>query len=87
MTARETCRACRKRLSAAAFNGSVQAADGLAGTCRACTNARRRQLDRLGKERRRPPANLAAALRHGDIELLRKLMRAVERETALELGV
>src|SRR2546425_3152830 len=45
MIAKKTCPACRKRLSAAAFNGSARTADGLARTCRACINARRRQRD------------------------------------------
>ena len=78
MVARKTCPACEKRLSATAFNDSAQTADGLARTCRACTNARRRQRDRSRKPRREPvgaPAKLAKALRQGDIKAVRSLVR------------
>ena len=74
MIAKKTCPVCAKRLSAAAFNDSARTADGLARTCRACTNARRRQRDR--SKRRAPTHNLAAALRHGDVKAVRKLIRA-----------
>ena len=76
MVARKTCPGCRKSLSAAAFNDSGRSADGLARMCRACANARRRELDRSRKERREPTTNLAAALRQGDIPAVRKLIRA-----------
>ena len=77
MTTRKTCPACGKSLSAAAFNGSAQTPDGLARRCRACTNARRRQRDRSGNGGPRgPAARLAAALREGDIKMVRKLLRA-----------
>jgi ankyrin repeat protein len=78
MTAKKTCPACRKRLSAAAFNGSARTADGVARTCRACINARRRQRNRSHHERRQPAgkaAKVAAALRQGDIPAVRKLVR------------
>jgi hypothetical protein len=78
MIAKKPCPACGKTLSVAAFNDSGRAADGLARTCRACTNARRRQLDRSRKEHREPvskPAKLAKALRQGDIKAVRKLVR------------
>jgi hypothetical protein len=78
MIARKTCPACGKRLSAAAFNQSARTADGLARTCRACTNAGRRQRDRSRKQHREPagrPAQLAKALRQGDIKALQKLVR------------
>src|ERR1043166_3495702 len=78
MVARKTCPACGKALSAAAFNDSAQTPDGLARTCRACTNARRRQRDRSRKPRREPvgaPAKLAKALRQGDIKAVRSLVR------------
>jgi hypothetical protein len=77
MIAKKTCPACRKKLSAAAFNGSARTADGLARTCRACINARRRQQDRSHHERRQPTgkaAKLAASLRQGDLHALRKLV-------------
>lgn len=78
MIARKTCPACGKRLSAVAFNGSARSLDGLARTCRACTNARRRQRGRAGN--RPPPAHapstvLATALRQGDIATVQKLVR------------
>jgi hypothetical protein len=78
MIAKKTCPACGKRLSAAAFNGSARTADGLARTCRGCTNTRRRERDRSHHEQRQPvgkPAKLALALRQGDIQAVRKLMR------------
>ena len=79
MIARKTCPACRKSLSAAAFNGSAQTPDGFARTCRACTNARRRQRDRSRNGRSEPAsaaATLAAALRQGDIKAARRLLGA-----------
>ena len=63
----------------AAFNGSARTRDGFARTCRACTNARRRQRDRSRDGRPEPAsvaAKLAAALRQGDIQAVRKLVRA-----------
>jgi hypothetical protein len=77
MVARKTCPACGKRLSTVAFNGSARSPDGLARTCRACTNARRRQRS----VDRRPSAQntatiLATALRQGDIKAVRKLVRS-----------
>jgi hypothetical protein len=79
MIATKTCPACRNRLSEAAFNGSAQTSDGLARTCRACTNARRRQRHRSGAGRPEPATNtsrLAAALRQGDIKSVRRLLGA-----------
>ena len=78
MIARKTCPACGKTLSSAAFNDSAQTSDGLARTCRACTNTRRRHRDRSRKPRREPvgaPAKLAKALRQGDIQAVRSLVR------------
>ena len=78
MIARKTCPACRKRLSAVAFNGSARSADGLARTCRACTNARRRQRGRSGDRHpaaQAPSTLLATALRRGDITAVRELVR------------
>lgn len=78
MIARKTCPDCGKRLSAASFNDSAQTADGLARTCRACTNARRRLRDRARKSDREPagqPAKLAKALRQGDIKVVQKVLR------------
>jgi Ankyrin repeats (3 copies)/Ankyrin repeat len=79
MIARKICPACRKSLSEAAFNGSARTSDGLARKCRACTNARRRQLDRSRAGRPEPATNtsrLAAALRQGDIKTARRLLGA-----------
>lgn len=78
MIARKTCPDCGKRLSAVAFNGSARSPDGLARTCRACTNARRRQRARAGSGR--PVAHagstvLATVLRQGDIPMVQNLMR------------
>ncbi len=78
MIARKTCSVCGKRLSAVAFNGSARTPDGLARTCRACTNARRRQRDRSGE--RRPASRsrstiLATALRKGDTATVQALVR------------
>jgi ankyrin repeat protein len=78
MIARKLCPVCGKTLSAAAFNDSAQTDDGLARNCRACTNARRRLRDRSRKHQREPagqPAQLAQALRQGDIDAVRKLVR------------
>lgn len=79
MLTRKRCPACRKSLPVAAFNGSVRSLDGFARTCRACINARRRQRD-CSREGRPEPASasarLAAALRQGDIEIVRKLVGA-----------
>src|SRR4029450_13135339 len=78
MISSKTCHACGKTLSAAAFNDSAQTSDGLARTCRACTNTRRRQRDRSRKPRREPvgaPAKFAKALRQGDIKIVRSLVR------------
>ncbi len=71
----KTCRVCRKKLSAAAFNDSARSADGLANTCRACTNARRRQLEASRPERRTTANNLAALIRRGDTKTLRARLR------------
>ena len=75
MTTRKICSACGKKLSAASFNQSASSADGLARTCRACLNARRRQRDR-SNDKQHPPTVLAKALRQGDIKTLRNLVRA-----------
>ena len=75
---RKTCPACGKRLSAVAFNGSARTQDGLARTCRACTNARRRQRERSGNRPTRTPNRstaLAAAVRQGDIASVQRLVR------------
>jgi hypothetical protein len=74
MIEKKTCARCRQSLSAAAFNGSGRTADGLANTCRACTNARRRQRDTPRKERLQAAQNLAAALRRGDVNRVRSLV-------------
>ena len=71
----KTCRVCRKKQSAAAFNGSARSVDGLANTCRACTNARRRQLEASRPDRRATANNLAALIRRGDIKTLRARLR------------
>jgi hypothetical protein len=75
LVARKLCPACRKRLSAAAFNDSAASADGLARLCRACTNARRRKL---AASKGSPPhrsSGLVGALRRGDAGVIRKLIR------------
>jgi hypothetical protein len=72
----KTCPSCRRSLSAAAFNDSARSADGLANRCRACTNARRRELEAARKAPRKPSVNLAAALRHGDVKAVRARLRA-----------
>src|SRR5262249_11868126 len=58
MTAGKTCPDCGERLSVIAFDASARSADGLARTCRACTNARRRRRERSGH--RRPAARAPA---------------------------
>jgi hypothetical protein len=75
MTTRKICTACGKKLSAASFNRSARSADGLARTCRACVNSRRRQ-DERSSGRDRSSTVLAQALRRGDVKTLRKLIRA-----------
>ena len=80
MNAGKTCIACGKELSAAAFNGSARTADGLARTCRACTNGRRRQRASSGGKRR-PQSHaqstiVATALRQGDIQTVQELLGA-----------
>src|SRR5438445_10499554 len=77
MITQKTCPSCGKTLSIAAFNGSAKTADGMARTCRACINTRRRQLSRsTPRGPRSIGATLAAALREGDIKVVRKLLRA-----------
>lgn len=79
MIAKKTCPACGKRLSAAAFNASSKTADGLARTCRACTNLRRRERDRSAAKRPRGHARstvIAAALRQGDVKKIQALVDA-----------
>ena len=71
---RKLCPECRKSLSASAFNGSARTSHGLARLCRACTNARRRQRDRAWNRLAGRQANLAAALRQGDIPAVQKLL-------------
>jgi ankyrin repeat protein len=68
----KTCKTCGNALSTAAFNASARAPDGLAPVCRACTNTRRRERERSAPRPARA-ANLAAALRRGDAELLAAL--------------
>lgn len=61
-----------------AFNGSARTPDGLARTCRACTNARRRQRERSGNRSTHTPNRstaLAAAVRQGDITTVQRLVR------------
>jgi ankyrin repeat protein len=82
MIATKTCPCCEKRLSASAFNDSAQTADGLARTCRACTNARRRRRDRSHPQHREPagkPARLAKALRQGDLDAVQKVARGCSK--------
>jgi ankyrin repeat protein len=79
MIAGKACPDCGERLSAVAFNASARTADGLARTCRACTNARRRRRERSGD--RRPATQalstvLATALRRGDLTTVRELVRS-----------
>lgn len=81
MVTAKTCRHCNKTLSPAAFNSSSKNADGLASTCRACTNARRRQRDRSRTDRSKPRQNLATALREGDVKLTQTLLRAGQSPT------
>lgn len=80
MVAKKICPICGQKLSAGAFNGSARSTDGLARNCRACTNARRRGgRDRSGVRRSRghaPSTVLATVLRQGDIQAMRKLLRA-----------
>lgn len=79
MAANKTCPICGKTLPAAAFNGSARSVDGLAPNCRACTNALRRERHRSGVNRPRaqaPSTVLATALRQGDAQAIRKLLRA-----------
>lgn len=79
MIAKKTCRACGNRLSLAAFNGSARTADGLANTCRACTNARRCEGYRSGVTQPRGHARstvIAAALRRGDARAIQRLVDA-----------
>lgn len=78
MVVSKTCPACGKRLSLAAFNGSARSRDGLARNCRACTNARRRQRERLGNRTNAAcaaPSLLATALRQGDVAAVKRLVR------------
>lgn len=78
MVAKKTCPACGKRLSVEAFNASARTPDGFAGTCRACTNSRRRERDRLAtkKPRRLTGASaVASALRIGDLKSVKRLLR------------
>lgn len=79
MPIKKTCRVCRKSLSGAAFNDAARSVDGLAAVCRACTNARRRQLDASRTGRRPPTRNLATALREGDISAVRARILAGEK--------
>jgi len=79
MIAKKTCPACGKRLPAADFNGSAKTAGGLARTCRACINARRRERYRSGVKHPQGHARstvIAAALRRGDIKVMKKLLDA-----------
>jgi len=77
MITEKTCPSCGKTLSIAAFNGSAKSPDGMARTCRACINMRRRQRSRSAPRGPRSiGAALAAALREGDIKIVRKLLRA-----------
>ncbi len=79
MTVKKTCRVCRKSLSEAAFNGSSRFGNGLSATCRACTNARRRQLNASRTARRTPSENLATALRKGDIKKVQARLRSGQK--------
>jgi ankyrin repeat protein len=77
MIAAKVCAGCGKKLPTADFNGSAKTADGLARTCRACINARRRERYRSGVKRPRGQARstvVSAALRHGDLKTVRRLL-------------
>src|SRR5262245_14695676 len=79
MIADKICIACGKRLPAADFNGSAKGVDGLARTCRACINARRRERYRSGVKHPRGQVRLtviSAALRQGDVKTVQKLLDA-----------
>jgi ankyrin repeat protein len=79
MFAKKICTACGKRLPTADFNGSANTADGLARTCRACVNARRRERYRSGVKHPRGQARstaIRAALRQGDVKMVQKLLDA-----------
>src|SRR5438270_40945 len=79
MIANKICTACGKRLPSADFNGSAKTADGLARTCRACINARRRERYRSGVKHPRGQARstvIRAALRQGDAKMVQKLLDA-----------
>lgn len=75
----KTCRGCGQTLSAAAFNNASRSADGLAATCRVCTNARRRELGASRTKPRPATENLATALRQGDLKKLRARIRAGQK--------
>lgn len=77
MAVQKTCPVCRKRLSSAAFNRSSRSADGLAGTCRACTNSRRRRRASTALKRKRGTGRStqpAHALRNGDVEKIKSIV-------------
>src|SRR5262249_4675813 len=79
MIANKICTACGKSLPAADFNGSAKTADGLARTCRACTNSRRRERYHSGVKHPRGHARstvIRAALRQGDMKMVQKLLDA-----------
>lgn len=79
MIAGKFCTVCRKRLPAADFNGSAKTADGLARTCRACVNARRRERYQSGVKHPRGNAQstvLGTALRQGDMKMIQELLDA-----------
>src|SRR5579872_40370 len=77
MMTEKSCLACGKTLPVAAFNGSAKSPDGMARTCRACINLRRRQRSRSAPRGPRSiAATLAAALREGNVKVVRKLLRA-----------
>ena len=80
----KVCSGCGEEKPLAHFNGSSKTADGKAPRCRACVNARRRELTRLGRAKVRPPLKARPAAKKGDIDALKAALKLAP-ETDLTL--
>lgn len=69
---KKRCHRCGELLGRENFNGSKRSKDGLAATCRACVNRRRRELSaQRQRDCQTKPVNLVDAARRGQLDVLK----------------
>jgi hypothetical protein len=69
---KKRCKKCTRLLGEENFNARKGSVDGLAATCRACVNRRRREVDREQRQSGKPSSlTSVAAARHGRLNVLK----------------